>query len=1461
MPGSPPSNSPALRPSLQEVNAVRSNSNSNSNNNTNNNSNNNGNVDHFRHHQQNHNHHHLRHQDAHQTATNETFAARFSDFVRSSDHRQPVETYMDEDDQFHSVLTAIANIQMAQRPRPPVPANINVAERNAVDDGPRSADSSQSMQYASAEILNSDDEHSDSTIEDIYDLRHIMVHNQRQYEARIRQASSSDDDLPYEPSHSTYSDRRDRHPQTSMGAPVSIDIPPFHSSNAPNAAFAVESNLTPPPPTMISSSYFSPTTESTIVLSSPPPGRLANMATFPTTPPNSYSTTAAHNSPYSSASLGNGPYRRFVTGRDLGRYERPPPPQQQQQQQQNQQQQVQIGSQTQSTTSASTDEQLDANGGQVLNESGSNGGIWSAYGSVTLPIRSFEQHRQYFYEQQERERRRQQRRLQQLDAVLQDQTQSDHSSMEGIEVASDGAQNLSSRPPPSVSTASLDPHRRTPLPAMSAHNGNGPQSFASGIPIPSRYVNPMPFHNSQQPSYHLFRPHNISTGAHNHVNMHSRPSSSSQYDSDIDAIAARYRRRSGVDIHSQTYSETVERAEAGGWSSSNRYDNPLSSSRGRNRYLEIGLKEVVRMACRFCESIICERGMKAQLLADQAIGLFSTDDPPQSVQLIGNDYKPTNCNCRIRDTASENNGHLWLFHPEYIFSGPRLHHIFARQMRWEDLPNPEQDYDALSIGKVFQGGPNGRLQIGGMAYESMAKYPTKFIHPAEALCLTGVGEKIVSMLEAKLAKHCKDNNIPMPTTKQAKRIRRTDPLAPQVVEEPKPKRPRAKKPYVPGIRTGAYGILLSLYDAQLQHGGEHALTKDEIISKAQVYCDASYTNPDHGKLYAAWSAMKSLTEKNIVYMNGRNYYLTEEGKEIALTLRRNAQGRDANVTPLDPSELEPQPSASSAIARPGSTASSRTSSSSSGTIATNSWTGDSTNPSPLTSRSASSSSFASNSISKSSYPSWQETSYDFDYEDTFRERSWSPMHDAVMSPLRQSNSASTAARTPSLSSKPPVHSSSSSLSNSSKSNQPQSKESSRHSIMVLSDSEDDIKDFGTSQYSTTSSATLAKSFSSTSRTSNTLQDSIDTDDNYSASQPLSRSQSSGMKRTSSSSSIRVKTGPVPISDHDSFQHLQIAPTRILPKAAQVDIPTLAKFQPIEFHPGTFDVILLLDNREVRTLTDRDYFQQRLKENGVRTETRVLDIGDVTWIAKRKQPSDNDVNEIVLDYIIERKRMDDLVFSIKDGRFTEQKFRLKKSGIENVIYLVETYKNDENYDIGPDAIRTAQISTQITDGFFLKRTNHIDQTIDYLTSITNILKRKYEGQTLFGLPDNVIERSTYLELKDYLKAKEPERSYLPSYASFSRLNSKSSTVVVRDMFAKILLTLRGVSAEKASEIVRMYGTPRRLFSNLDEGGDSVKPAQRRSLVARSCTGILRKKIGPAISAKVADMWYLDPEESE
>lgn len=45
-------------------------------------------------------------------------------------------------------------------------------------------------------------------------------------------------------------------------------------------------------------------------------------------------------------------------------------------------------------------------------------------------------------------------------------------------------------------------------------------------------------------------------------------------------------------------------------------------------------------------------------------------------------------------------------------------------------------------------------------------------------------------------------------------------------------------------------------------------------------------------------------------------------------------------------------------------------------------------------------------------------------------------------------------------------------------------------------------------------------------------------------------------------------------------------------------------------------------------------------------------------------------DYVLDFICERKTADDLAASIIDGRYDEQKFRLKNCDINNVIYLIE-----------------------------------------------------------------------------------------------------------------------------------------------------------------------------------------------
>lgn len=126
--------------------------------------------------------------------------------------------------------------------------------------------------------------------------------------------------------------------------------------------------------------------------------------------------------------------------------------------------------------------------------------------------------------------------------------------------------------------------------------------------------------------------------------------------------------------------------------------------------------------------------------------------------------------------------------------------------------------------------------------------------------------------------------------------------------------------------------------------------------------------------------------------------------------------------------------------------------------------------------------------------------------------------------------------------------------------------------------------------------------------------------------------------------------------------------------------------------------------------------------------------------------------------------------------------------------------------------------------------------------------------LYTIPDSVIDRDSHLDLIEYLKDKFPGRAYLTSYDAFMKLNSKSDALTVRDNFVKMLMVIRGVSAEKAIELARVYGTPRAMFSALAELGRDASNDERRDVLAKSVSQIGRKKLGNALAGKVAELWY-------
>lgn len=85
--------------------------------------------------------------------------------------------------------------------------------------------------------------------------------------------------------------------------------------------------------------------------------------------------------------------------------------------------------------------------------------------------------------------------------------------------------------------------------------------------------------------------------------------------------------------------------------------------------------------------------------------------------------------------------------------------------------------------------------------------------------------------------------------------------------------------------------------------------------------------------------------------------------------------------------------------------------------------------------------------------------------------------------------------------------------------------------------------------------------------------------------------------------------------------------------------------------------------------------------------------------------------------------------------------------------------------------------------------------------------------LYEIPSAVVTRSSYVPLQTHLRQTEPDRTYLTSYRDHVLLNGKSANRCVRDIWAQMLLCIRGVSAEKAAEILGHFPTPHVFWDRL------------------------------------------------
>ncbi|EMG45766.1 Small nuclear ribonucleoprotein E, partial [Candida maltosa Xu316] len=286
----------------------------------------------------------------------------------------------------------------------------------------------------------------------------------------------------------------------------------------------------------------------------------------------------------------------------------------------------------------------------------------------------------------------------------------------------------------------------------------------------------------------------------------------------------------------------------------------------------------------------------------------------------------------------------------------------------------------------------------------------------------------------------------------------------------------------------------------------------------------------------------------------------------------------------------------------------------------------------------------------------------------------------------------------------------------------------------------------------------------------------------------------------------------------------------------------------------YEIVVCIDNREVRSRDDRDHFSNRLRSAGVTCEVLPLSSGDIVWIAR------NLINgkKVVLNYLCERKRLDDLCDSIKDGRFQEQKNRMKKTGIKHCYYLIEemTSVKDQIRDI-MDSIQSSMTQTMTSARFYLRRFRDIDETTAFLASNTRAIE-SVKSDLIVIKPNDIRNQQDYLDILTKFRHKFEinKQGYecVHLLSSFQDMLGKTNQMTVKEMFILMLMTIRGVSLEKAIVIQSRFPTPKSLLEFFHtENGNAPEDFKKNLMMNEFKDQVGNKKIGKALSEKIYEVW--------
>ena len=301
-------------------------------------------------------------------------------------------------------------------------------------------------------------------------------------------------------------------------------------------------------------------------------------------------------------------------------------------------------------------------------------------------------------------------------------------------------------------------------------------------------------------------------------------------------------------------------------------------------------------------------------------------------------------------------------------------------------------------------------------------------------------------------------------------------------------------------------------------------------------------------------------------------------------------------------------------------------------------------------------------------------------------------------------------------------------------------------------------------------------------------------------------------------------------------------------------------------------MLIIDNREGKLIE----LIKATPTFKIPYELQSLQIGDI--IISSEKHLDKSI-------IIERKCVQDMLASIKDGRYKEQKIRLQaekcnSNGNKLICYLIEGSSSDVRYPSEKTVFHGSIVSSIFRDEIPLIRTSNLNETLDIIIriheriskDITDFFKPNKIVSSIIPstIPITISNESNTINDSNIIN-KEEENNMLPEINNESTNNDTNTNQInntylnsikkckkenlTPQLWNQISLTnIPGVSTSIATKISEVFPTLKKLFEAYDNCELNEERILLISEIILTDNGKTKRRIGEVVSKRIIEYLY-------